>query len=109
MFRSAGAMYPLIFAILWTGLSAVLILSTLDQLQPWERGVALLFPLVGLFVVHATWLRWRRRRSLRVEEDDGATCYLWVEIDGSTRRSKKDPRDDWDSEGGDGDGDGGGD
>ena len=99
-------MYPLIFAILWTGLSAVLILTTLDQLQPWERGVALLFPLFGLFAIQATWVRWRRRRSLRVEEEGGATVYLWVEIDGSPRRSTKDPREDWDSDGGDGDGGG---
>ena len=102
-------MYPLIFAILWTCLSAVLIFTNLDQLQPWERGVALLFPLFGLFAIHATWVRWRRRRSLRVEEDGESTWYVWVEIDGSARRSRKDPRDDWDSEGGDGDGDGGGD
>ena len=101
-------MYPLIFSILWTGVSAFLILSSLDQLAPWERGIALFFPLFGLFAIHVSWVHWRRRRSLRVEEDGGATWYVWIEIDGSLRRSKKDPRDDWDSDGGDGDGDGDG-
>ena len=109
MFGTVGTMFALIFAILWTALSAALILSNLDELQPWERGVALLFPLFGLFAIHAAWVRLRRRRSLRVEEDGESTWYLWVEIDGTPRRSRKDPREDWDSDGGDGDGDGGGD
>jgi hypothetical protein len=63
-----------------------------------------LFPLAGLVATYGTWLAWRRRRSLRVEERDGTTWYVWIEIDGSERRSTKDPRDDWDS---DADGDGG--
>ena len=97
-------MYPLIFSILWTGVSTVLIFSNLEELAPWERGIALLFPLFGLFAIHATWVRWRRRRSLRVEEHGGSTWYVWIEIDGSPRRSRKDPRDDWDADDGDGDG-----
>ena len=48
-----------------------------------------------------------RRRSLR--RDDGGG-YVWIEIDGTPRRSDTDPRDKWDAEdGSDGDGDGGGD
>ena len=100
-------MFALLFSIFWTVGSTVLIVASFDQLADWERAVAMLFPAVGLILVHASWLRWRRRRSLRVEHCDGATYYVWVEIDGSERRSTKDPRDDWDSDGGDGDGGGG--
>jgi hypothetical protein len=36
--------------------------------------------------------------SLRVEEDRDSTWYVWVDFDGSTRRSTRDPREDWDSD-----------
>ncbi|MBF9059861.1 hypothetical protein HKCCSP123_11780 [Rhodobacterales bacterium HKCCSP123] len=101
-------MFALIFSILWTVGSTALILVNFDDLVGWERGVVLLFPLAGLFATHSAWLARRRRRSLRVETRDGTTWYVWVELDGSERRSTRDPRDDWDSDG-DGGGDGGGD
>ena len=101
-------MFALVFCILWTVVSTALILGNFDDLVGWERTVALLFPLAGLIATYGTWLAWRRRRSLRTETHDGTTWYVWIEIDGSLRRSKKDPRDDWDSDGGDGDGDGDG-
>jgi hypothetical protein len=106
IFRSADTMFPLIFSILWTVLSTVLIASTFSQLEGWERAFALLFPVFGLIFIHASWLRWRRRRTLRVEEEGGTTWYVWIELDGRPRRSTKDPRDEWDADDGDG-GDGG--
>jgi hypothetical protein len=102
-------MFALIFSILWTVLSTILILSGFDDLSGMERSLALLFPIFGLFAIYATWRDLRRRRSLRVEEDRDSTWYVWVDFDGSTRRSTRDPREDWDSDS-DGDGgDGGGD
>jgi hypothetical protein len=98
-------MYALVFSVLWTVVSAFLIVTNIEDLDGWERGVALLFPLFGLFAIHASWLHWRRRRSLRIEQRDGMALYVWIELDGRECRSTKDPRDDWD--GGDGDGDGG--
>jgi hypothetical protein len=104
-----AAMFALVFCILWTVVSTALIVGNFDDLVGWDRPIALMFPLAGLVATYGTWLAWRRRRSLRVEERDGVTWYVWIEIDGSERRSTKDPRDDWDSDG-DGDGgDGGGD
>jgi hypothetical protein len=48
--------------------------------------------------------RHRRRASLRRDGD----AYVWVEFDGSERRSSRDPRPGWDrEERGDADGDGG--
>ncbi|WP_442641951.1 hypothetical protein [Roseicyclus sp.] len=87
-------------------LSAVLILPNMGDLAPWERALALLFPIFGLVAIHTAWVRWRRRRTLRIENDGETTWYVWIEIDGTPRRSTKDPREDWDAEG-DGDGDGG--
>jgi hypothetical protein len=104
------AMFPLIFSILWTVASTVIIATNFEGLSPFERALAVLFPLFGLFAVRTSWLHWRRRSSLRIQENDGATWYVWIELDGSERRSTRDPRDDWDSDsGGDGSGDGGGD
>ena len=103
-------MFPLIFSVLWTLGCALLIFSNFDQLGPLERPVAILFLLAGAFFVHTTWRQWRRRRSLRVETHGDSTWYVWVEFDGSTKRSTRDPREDWDSDGDGGDGgDGGGD
>jgi hypothetical protein len=103
-------MFALIFSILWTVISTALLVSNLDALADWERALAVLFPLFGLFAIRASWLDLRRRRSLRVQEESGATWYVWLDLDGSERRSTRDPRDDWDSDGGgDGSGDGGGD
>ena len=99
-------MFALAFCILWTVVGTALILGNFESLVGWERSVALMFPLAGLFATSMSWLVLRRRRSLKVEHRDGATWYVWIEFDGSERRSTKDPRDDWDS---DGDGDGGGD
>ena len=97
-------MGPFFFAVLWTTLSAALIIPNLGDLAPWERAAALLFPLFGLMLVHITWRWWRRRRSLRVEEAGGTTWYVWIEVDGNPRRSTRDPREEWDSADGDGDG-----
>ncbi|NKX44777.1 hypothetical protein [Roseicyclus persicicus] len=106
--RSPGppAMYALIFAILWTVVSTALILGTLSELADWERALAILVPVFGLFAIRASWLALRRRRSLRVEQEGGLSVYVWIEMDGTERRSTRDPRDDWDGDG-DGDGDGG--
>jgi hypothetical protein len=101
-------MSGLIFSILWTVVVTVLIAGGIEDLADWERALAALFPLFGLFAIRATWLDRRRWRSLRVEDRGGTAVYVWIEIDGSERRSTKDPRDDWDSDG-DGAGDGGGD
>ena len=105
-----AAMYALVFCILWTVVSTALILGNFDGLAGWERMVALLFPLAGLIATYSAWLALRRRRSLRVETRDGATWYVWIDLDGRERSSTRDPRDYWDSDGGgDGSGDGGGD
>jgi hypothetical protein len=102
-------MFGLIFSVLWTILSSILIFTNFDDLVGWERLIALAFPLFGVFAIHASWRYWRRHRSLRIEEDGGTTWYAWIEIDGSARRSTRDPRKDWDEDGaGDGSGDGGG-
>ncbi|MFY9246954.1 MAG: hypothetical protein WAO88_14305, partial [Roseicyclus sp.] len=87
-----AAMFALVFCILWTIVSTALILGSLDGLSGWERMVALLFPLGGLFATYSAWLAWRRCKSLRIETLDGATWYVWIELDGSKRRSTKDPR-----------------
>lgn len=103
-------MFALVFCILWTVVSTALILGNFDDLVGWERTVALLFPLAGFIATTSAWLALRRRQSLRTETRDGATWYVWIDLDGSERRSTRDPRDDWDSDGGgDGSGDGGGD
>ena len=102
-------MYPLIFAVLWTVLSMTLIVAGFDQIQAWERSVALIFPLAGCLFIHHAWRRLRRQRSLRIEVDRGVALYVWIDLDGTERRATTDPRDDWDGDGGDGDGDGGGD
>ncbi len=99
-------MFALIFCILWTVGSTALILANFDDLVGWERMVALLFPVAGLVATSSAWLVWRRSRSLRIEQRDGVTWYIWTELDGSAQRSPKDPRPDWESDGG---GDGGGD
>ena len=102
-------MFELVFAVLWTVVSTALIVAGFDGLSQWERSVAMLFPVFGLFAIVLSWRRLRRRRSLRVETEGDSTWYVWIEIDGRERRSTRDPREDWDSEG-DGDGgDGGGD
>jgi len=101
-------MSALLFSIFWTVGSTVLIVATFDQMADWERALAVLFPAFGLVFVHASWVHWRRRRSLRVEQCDGTAVYVWIELDGRERRATKDPREDWNSDGGDGGGDGGG-
>ena len=101
-------MYALVFCILWTVGSTALIFGNFDDLAVWERSLALLFPLGGFVATYCAWLAWRRRRSLRIETADGATWYVWIDLDGRECRSTRDPRDDWDSDG-DGGGDGGGD
>lgn len=100
-------MFALVFCILWTVVSTALIVGNIDDLAGLERTLVLLFPLAGLYATYSAWRTLRRRRSLKIEHGDGATSYTWIELDGSARRSTKDPRDDWDSEGDSG-GDGGG-
>jgi hypothetical protein len=79
-----------------------------------EPGVLFFFALavgVLLFVgaLHQGRARRRRRGSLRRERGpDGAEVFVWIELDGSERRSTRDPRPDWDSAEGGADGDGGG-
>lgn len=65
--------------------------------------------LVFLGLVAYAVLKWfgksRRRKSLRRE----GGLYVWLELDGSEKRSTDDPRPAWDAEdAADGDGDGGG-
>jgi hypothetical protein len=105
--RSGSAMAAFVVSILVTVLSLVVILSNLQNLTGVERAILVFFPFFGLVAIYASWRDLRRRRSLRVEKDGDSTWYVWVEFDGSTRRSTRDPREDWDAEG-DGDGDGGG-
>ena len=99
-------MFGLIFCILWTVGGTTLIVTNFGDLVGWERGVALLFPVAGLIATYFAWRDLRRRRSLRTETRDGTTWYVWIELDGSERRSTRDPRNDWDSDNG---GDSGGD
>ncbi|KPQ17258.1 MAG: hypothetical protein HLUCCO18_05395 [Rhodobacteraceae bacterium HLUCCO18] len=97
-------MFPPGFSFLWTAVCAWFLFATFDELSPLERSVGIGCVLIGLLLMRTTWLRWRRHRSLRVETDGDSTWYVWIEIDGTPRRSACDPRKDWD---GDGDGDGG--
>ena len=99
-------MFALVFCILWTVGSTALILGNLGDLAGWERMVALLFPLGGLFATYSAGRALRRHRSLRIESRDGTTWYIWQDLDGSEQRATRDPRGDWDTDGG---GDGSGD
>ncbi|MEM6973270.1 MAG: hypothetical protein AAF577_10745 [Pseudomonadota bacterium] len=99
------------FMIFWTALSCAF-LWAFWQDESVQDDMALmvlvhLFPLFGLIFMWVTWPYWRRRRSLRIEETGGVTVYIWIELDGSERRSETDPREEWDSSEGDSDGDGG--
>ena len=103
----------MLFSLFWLTAVIVLTLATwggaIHTEEPSVKWVLLGFVAFGVLVVYLSYRRHRRRKSLRIEEEDGTAVYVWVELDGSVRRSRKDPRDDWDGEDGDGGGDGGGD
>jgi hypothetical protein len=67
-------------------------------------GAVLLAVATG-FALRRSGRKHRRRDSLRREDGGG---YVWIELDGSRRRSDTDPRDQWDkddADDSDGDGD----
>ena len=68
---------------------------------------AILFALVLGYVLHRQRLKTRRRRSLKRDDSGG---YVWIEMDGTTGRSRDNPSDRWNAQdAADADGDGGGD
>jgi hypothetical protein len=91
----------LIFCILWTVLSTILIVGNFDDLVGWERLIALAVSRFSVFAIYATW-RYVATPPEPAGRGDAmdVTWYVWIEIDGSERRSTRDPRDDWDSDGG---------
>jgi hypothetical protein len=100
-------MFKFAFMTLWTGLALGLTLSVYDESDPLQRAVLVLFTALGAAFMLVTWREWRRRRSLRTEVENGATVYVWIDVDGRARRSGDDPRPGWDASDGDGDGGGG--
>ena len=99
-------MFRLVFSTIWTGLPLAVLLSD-TGLQDWERAVLVLFVGVGLLFIWLNWRSLRRLRSLRTEREGDVTVYVWTELDGTERRSTRDPREDWarqDADDSDGDG-----
>jgi uncharacterized membrane-anchored protein YitT (DUF2179 family) len=99
-------MARLIFAVLWTLLTAAILLGGgFAGSSQGERLIFALFPIFGLFFTWLSWLHLRRSRSLRTEIVGGVTVYVWIDFNGREERSTADPRPEWDA--GDGDGDSG--
>ena len=93
---------------LLTGLALALTVSVYDESDDLQRALLILFTAFGGIFMLVRWREWRRRRSLRTEVENGATVYVWIDVDGRERRSGDDPRPGWDaSSDGDGDSSGG--
>jgi cyanate permease len=98
-------MFRFAFVTFWTAMVLALTLSVQDEVEDWERAVLVMLPAFGALFMLVTWRQWRRRRSLRTEVENGATIYVWTDVDGRERRSGDDPRPGWDaSDEADGDG-----
>jgi uncharacterized membrane protein len=102
-------MFRFAFVTLWTGLALAMAIAVHDEADAVQRAVLIFFTGLGAILMLVTWRQWRRRSSLRTEVEGGVTVHVWIDLDGRERRSKDDPRPDWDAADGDGDGDGGGD
>ncbi|MBM2574980.1 hypothetical protein JQC91_01570 [Jannaschia sp. Os4] len=99
----------LVLLLLWTALASAMAWAVWADAaaEPWERGVALLFPTFGALALWIEWPRLRRRRSLHRDRRDGAEVWVWIDLDGKEAWSAEDPTPEWDAADGDGDGDGG--
>jgi len=91
--------YTLAFGIIWTTLTAVLVIAFSRQADfqaetTLFKVLMTLMPFAGLLVIWDGWRKLRRFRSVR--EEDGT--FIWTELDGTTRRSPEDPRPAWDAE-----------
>jgi hypothetical protein len=81
-------------------------MNTVDGWTIGLPGLVLLLAILG-FAWRRSYLKRRRRRSHR-QDSDGV--HVWIELDGTPRSSRSDPREDWDrtdaadSDGGDGGG-----
>ncbi len=88
------------FAVIWTGLATLgsvaiwIDVSWADQ-APRVRLVLSTLPILGLFFIGWSWLRYQ---SVRVVEDETGKHYIWTELNGEERRSTADPRAGWDED-----------
>ncbi len=90
-------MYTLGFGIIWTILTAILVIafSRQDDFQAQStlfKVIMTLMPFAGFLVIWDGYRKLKRFRSVRVE--DGT--FIWTELDGTERRSPTDPRPEWD-------------
>ncbi|MEL6207580.1 MAG: hypothetical protein AAFR47_20035 [Pseudomonadota bacterium] len=102
-------MFRLLFSIAWTALA--LIGAIAMARENWDNDWSLagyafviLFPLSGVVFIWDSLRHYRRRKSVRKIDEDGSEAYVWIEFDGTERRSRRDPREEWDAADGDGDG-----
>ncbi len=109
-------MARLILSVIWTVFATGICIGLFLQERDAGNGLLVLalmvvFLLFGLVFMWDSVRRLRRRNSVRKVRENGADTYVWIEFDGTERRSRRDPREEWDAADGDGDGggDGGGD
>lgn len=89
--------YTLGFGIIWTVLTAVLVIafSRQDDFQAEStlfKVIMTLMPFAGLLVIWDGWRKLRRFSGVRQE----GNMFVWTELDGSVKRSTVDPRIQWD-------------
>jgi len=96
-------MNTLWFSIIWTVLAAVGVFFFRKEPdfahQPlFFQIIMTLLPLAGFLFIWVSLRKLRRFRSVRCEEDAGKPVYIWTDLDGTERRSPKDPRPAWNEE-----------
>jgi len=96
-------MYTLWFSIIWTVLAAVGVFfgwrNPEFAHQPSFVQIFLsMMPLAGFLFIWHSLRKLRRFRNVRCEENAVKPVYIWTDLDGTERRSSKDPRPAWDEE-----------
>ncbi|MEL6323561.1 MAG: hypothetical protein AAFQ84_04960 [Pseudomonadota bacterium] len=93
----------LVFSIVWTVLAAIGTIAIwhdpkFGQEAPNVRRVLTALPIFGAGFVWWSWRRYRRYQSVRTQETELGTLYVWTDLDGTTKKSEIDPRIKWDED-----------
>ncbi|WP_136442182.1 hypothetical protein [Pacificoceanicola onchidii] len=97
----AGQVSHIVFSIVYTCGSVLIVLwAFIGQTEgPVEliRFLSFFFVAGGLYALWLSVRRYKRRQSLRTQKTEFGIEFVWIDFDGSERRSSTDPTPQWDA------------
>ncbi len=96
-------MYTLIFSIVWTVLVTIGVIAfhfehDMSRQHIFVQIFCPLMPFAGFLFIWDSLRKYRRFKSVRVENSDEGEVFVWTDLDGSEKKDTIDPRIKWDKE-----------